>query len=52
MTEGKTPMTLHPILASYIPVLKGLAEALGPDYEIVLPTLPDFSWEALQTQDS
>ena len=41
MTEGKTPMTLHPILASYIPVLKGLAEALGPDYEIVLHDTSD-----------
>lgn len=41
MIEGKTPMTLHPILASYIPVLKGLAEALGPDYEIVLHDTSD-----------
>ncbi len=32
---------IHPILRSYIPLVKALAETLGPDYEVVLQSTKD-----------
>ena len=50
MAERKSAVTLHPILASYVPVIRGLAEALGPDYELVLhdTSVPEHSIVAIE----
>lgn len=36
MKRQKTKQEIHPVIQALIPVIKGLATALGPDYELLL----------------